>query len=189
MSYIKVESISVPNFKSKASLGLSKKITFIMYNETMSVFNNEGPGWVSLKPVTIKQRVKNGFGSSPILNRKRGNLGLKGGIIEKPTKDSAIVGVRKGIEYAAIHQFGGIINRQPYSSSVFLRTDRKGKLLRQKNHNKLTVFAKKTHKLKVERKFTSTGYAIVIPQRKYLEFTPIIRDRITEIVNRHFTKK
>lgn len=174
MSFIKIETQKLPNSDSTKtnSLELSKRLTHTMHLHTMEVFDQEGPGWTPLKARTIKQRIREGFGESPILDRKRGNLGLRGGIVEAPSNTEAVVGVRAGIKYALIHQFGGVINRVVKAGSVRLRTNKKGDLLRQKDYKNLAVFGKKKHKLAKEVKYEGgKAYQVKIPQRKYLFFT------------------
>lgn len=70
--------------------------------------------------------------------------------------------------YAAIHQFGGKIDRLAFSSTLRLRTDKGGTLLRQKDHSHLAVFAKASHKLAVTRRYTVQAHAITMPARPFL---------------------
>lgn len=184
MSFIKVETkkLPVPDKGISNSLELSKRLTHAMYLNTMEVFDQEGPGWTPLKARTIKQRVREGFGEGPILDRKRGNLGLRGGIIESPSKTEAVVGVRAGIKYALVHQFGGIINRVVKAGSVRLRTNKKGDLLRQKDYKNLAVFGKKKHKLAKEVKYEGgKAFQINIPQRKYLFFNDALITKLKTV--------
>jgi len=74
--------------------------------------------------------------------------------------------------YAAIHNFGGPITRKPFESSVRLRTDAKGNLLRQGTEGlkaNLAVFAKSSHKRAAERKYSSAGYTINMPKREFMK--------------------
>ena len=71
--------------------------------------------------------------------------------------------------YAAIHQFGGTIQRAPYSTKVRHRTDAKGNLLRTAAFNgKGLVFAKDKQKRAKERWFEVKAYSIKIPARPFL---------------------
>lgn len=70
--------------------------------------------------------------------------------------------------YAAIHQFGGPINKLAFSSTLRLRTGKGGALLRQKDHAHLAVFAKATHKQAVQRRYTVGAHTINMPARPYL---------------------
>ena len=169
---------------------LSRKLTHAMLIHTEEVFDKEGPGWTPLKAKTRKQRVRQGFGEGPILDRHRGWKGLRRGIIEAPTSTKAIVGVRTGILYALIHQIGGVINRVTKPGSVWLRTTgKKGKLKRQKGYPNLAVFKKKKNKLGKEVKYEGgKQYQIVIPQRKYLFFSDDLLKKLGEIAS-DFLKK
>lgn len=169
---IKIGSTLPPN-------DLTKDISKTMYDSTMDVFAQEGPGWTPLSKRTLKQRLAQGFGAGPVLDRKRGRLGLKGGIIEAYDDSKAIVGVRAGIPYARIHQLGGTITRYPYSSTVALRKTKEGK----------TRFAKKTHKQKREVRFTvSKAFTINIPARPYLVFTAALKKSILNIAKNYFKR-
>lgn len=182
MSFIRIEGISIPKFKEKPAIELSKQLSHSMYNDVMENFAQQGPGWAPLKPATKKQRLRQGFGEAPILDRKRGNLGLRLGVIESATNDNAIVGVREGVPYARIHQLGGTITRHPFSSWVHLRTNKAGKLLKQTSYPNLARFSRKKHKQKVTRKFTSKGYSIVIPARPYMRFTEELKEKLKRVV-------
>ena len=70
--------------------------------------------------------------------------------------------------YGPIHQFGGTINRAAFSSTLRLRTGKGGALLRQKDHSNLAVFAKKSHKKAVERRYTVGAHTITMPARPFL---------------------
>ncbi len=147
----------------------------------METFEQEGPGWPPLKPRTKKQRLAQGFGEGPILNRKKASgLGLRLSIIEKSTEDKAIVGVPKHADiekYAAIHQFGGRIVRVTKPGKVRLRKNKAGR----------TVFAKKTHKRAREvNKSFGKRYTIHIPARPYLKFTAQLLQDIKKIAKDFF---
>lgn len=159
---------------SRPTSELTKTISKLMYDHTQDAFKNEGPGWTPLSKRTVRQRISQGFGEGPILDRKMARQGLRLGIVENNTATKAEVGPRKGILYAAIHQFGGVINRIVKPGKVSLRTDRKGKLLRNKDYKNLAIFAnKKTHKLKKVIEYSGgKPFKITIPQRKYLFFSP-----------------
>lgn len=72
------------------------------------------------------------------------------------------------VVYARIHQLGAKIDRLAFSSTLRLRTGKGGALLRQKDHANLAVFAKKTHKNAVEKRFTMGAHSITMPARPYL---------------------
>ncbi len=85
--------------------------------------------------------------------------------------------------YAAIHQFGGEINKAAQSRMVRHRTDAKGNLL--KNKNGLLVFAKDKHKRAVTRWFEQGAHKIDMPARPYLGINEDDEENIIDIVNAH----
>lgn len=91
---------------------------------------------------------------------------LLGSISYKANNNGAEWGSNK--VYAAIHQFGGKINRLAFSWILRLRTNKGGVLLRQKDHAHLAVFAKASHKQAVTRRYTVDAHAITMPARPYL---------------------
>lgn len=91
---------------------------------------------------------------------------LRGSISHKSNASGAEWG--SNMVYAAIHQFGGKIDRLAFSSTLRLRTGKGGALLRQKDHSHLAVFAKASHKKAVERRYTVGAHAITMPARPYL---------------------
>lgn len=81
------------------------------------------------------------------------------------------VEVRATMAYSAIHQFGGQIERAPFSMRVRHRTDAKGNLLRSQIMNgKGLIFAKDTHSATRVRTrwFEVAAHTITIPARPYL---------------------
>ena len=180
----KLEEKSIKIESSLPTDQLTQQISKAMYDSTMNVFDQEGPGWTPLKQRTIKQRLSQGFGEGPILNRKRGRLGLKGGIIEASSGTKAIVGVRSGIPYARIHQLGGTINFAA-RSETFKRT----------KHTKDTKKYKKGQFKKLPKDFgfrelgkglSFKAFSITIPARQYLIFTQQLKDEILSIAKNYF---
>ncbi|CDM42393.1 phage virion morphogenesis protein [Ectopseudomonas oleovorans] len=139
--------------------------------QTELAFQDEGPGWPQLKPATVKARARTGRGAHPILQVSNA---LARSITSQAGADFAQVG--SNMPYAAIHQFGGTIERAPYSGKLRLRTDRKGQLLRRGKNGKLVTFAKekgpRAHKNYVERRYEVKAHKIEIPARPYLPVTP-----------------
>lgn len=77
--------------------------------------------------------------------------------------------VKATVPYAAIHQFGGTIQRAPASMPVRHRTNAKGELLRTKGFNgKGLIFAKAQHKRALTRYFEVQAYSIQMPARPFL---------------------
>lgn len=150
-------------------------------SETMQNFEAQGrPSWVPLQATTVAARTKNERRSKFVGPKKPGSVlsilqesGLLASSISTDYGDDfAMVGANT--PYAAIHQFGGTINRQPYSTKVRLRTDAKGNLLRQGADGKLAVFAKQkgsdAHKRYRESEHKVDAFSIKIPDRPYLPF-------------------
>ncbi|WP_175845147.1 phage virion morphogenesis protein [Burkholderia arboris] len=123
------------------------------------------PKWLGLSPKTIKRRKDGGTGT--ILNDKGR---LVGSITDAWDATSARVGTN--VVYAAIHQFGGTIQRHPMSGYVRLRKGRDGMIMRQADHPHLAVFAKNDHKRVKVVKWTRTqGWTIKIPARPFFILT------------------
>jgi len=91
---------------------------------------------------------------------------LLGSISYRANQSGAEWGTNK--VYGAIHQFGGTINKLAFSSTLRLRTGKGGALLRQKDHANLAVFAKKSHKRAVGRRYTVGAHTITMPARPFL---------------------
>jgi phage gpG-like protein len=88
--------------------------------------------------------------------------------------DGSSAGVATNNAYAAIHNFGGDIERKPYSSTTRLRTDAKGNLLRQGSEGlkaNLAIFAKSSHKRTRDYFRFSMGYRIHMPQREFMKIS------------------
>lgn len=174
----KVELQGVANLKRRIAAMIERgrnvrplmaEISEILYDEVMENFAAQGrPKWQGLAASTKKRYAQKGYSLEPTLDRRAG--GLASSIQTFATASAAGVGTNK--TYAAIHNFGGEIKRWPFSSSVRLRTDGKGGLLRQGGSGNLAVFAKRGHKRAVERRFTSAGWTIRMPQREFMKTSP-----------------
>lgn len=138
-----------------------------MWGAVEENFAQQGrPRWLGLKPSTVKRR-RGEAGSEKILTRS-GHLASSFSKIH----DAAMARISTNVVYAAIHQFGGSIQRHPMSGLVRLRKDRNGMLLRQADHPHLAVFAKSGHKRVKVVKWTRTqGWTIKIPARPFLVLT------------------
>ena len=183
MGSFKLETKKIALSGKKADNSLGAALASRMLLHVQETFEQEGPGWTPLKAKTRKQRVAEGFGEGPILNRKRTDS-LRRNIVSNYSEDQVVVGVKASVKYAKIHQFGGIINRVVKAGSVWLRTTgKKGKLSRQKNYPNLAVFKKGKNKLGKEVKYKGgKNYQIVIPQRKYMFFTDKLMDDLKRTV-------
>lgn len=147
-----------------------RAIVEVLRHNTMQNFADQsGP---SGKWEPFKNPPKRKTRTNPKLLRDTGRLANS--ITPAFSADSAQIGTN--VIYAAIHQFGGDIRRDPFAGSVRLRTDRKGNLLKRGN---LATFAKKDHKQAVTRTFNSAGFTIAMPARPYL---PFIGNRLQDSV-------
>jgi len=135
-------------------------IASIMHSEVEANFQAGGrdPQWPE------SERVKKHGGQTLIDSAQ-----LISSIQEFVTGSSTGVSTNKA--YAAIHNFGGDIERKPHHGSVRLRTDAKGNLLRQSGNNNLAVFAKSSHKRAMEKSFSSEGWIIHMPQREFMKIS------------------
>jgi phage gpG-like protein len=130
-----------------------------------------GQAWLALSKRTIAQRRKGS--SKPLLDSGR----LRDTITPRLVGADA-VHVGTNVLYAAIHQFGGVIQHHPQSRLVRLRKRADGR----------TVFAKNSHKRAITKFGTNTtGWSVRIPARPYLatterglprEYGEIIRDQL-----------
>lgn len=141
-------------------------------------FESEGrPRWPSLRPSTIRARARKGKWPGPIL-RVTGQLARS--VTRRATDTEAVVGTNKA--YAAIHQYGGEINRAAGSGTLRLRTGAKGQLLRSSRGG--AIFARAGHKRGVERSFSIGAHKIRIPARPFLKLGPDDLGRIkTDVGN------
>lgn len=145
--------------------------------ETLTNFDRQGrPSWAPLDAATLAKRMKRNKGDS-VLKILQDSGMLASNIVTYHDEDSAMVGANR--KYAAIHQYGGTINRPGGQRKIRLRTDRKGNLERQGGGGRVVderiahgaIFAKKDHKQYREQWVTVDAYKIDIPPRPYLPFS------------------
>ncbi|KAI5914576.1 phage virion morphogenesis protein [Thauera sp. 2A1] len=154
---------------------LMQRIAGVLEHETEANFAAQGrPHWAPHSKATIAARMKRNKGSSVLkILQDRGILASS--ISTAFGDDFAQIGVGGAArDYAAIHQFGGTIDRAPQSRKTRLRTDAKGNLVRQGDEGSAkgrAVFAKDRHKRVRETWNTVGPYQITIPARPYLPFT------------------
>lgn len=150
-------------FMADAS-GAMSLVAGLMMDAVEENFAQQGrPKWLGLSPKTLKRRGQSAADGKILQHTGR----LAASVTPSYDAKSAMVGTH--VVYAAIHQFGGAIQRHPMSGMVRLRTDGNGHLLRQPGHGKLAVFAKNSHKrVKVVRWTRSEGWTIRIPARPFL---------------------
>ncbi|MBN9477406.1 MAG: phage virion morphogenesis protein [Bordetella sp. SCN 67-23] len=153
------------------SAPLFRIIAGILESETEANFAAQGrPAWLPLKKSTLRRRQKRG--SVLMILQDSGRLAAS--VSSTYGDDYAKVGAGGAARaYAAVHQFGGTIERPPYSGVARLRTTSSGALMRQgatgRSRN-LAVFARDSHKRATDRRYTVNGFTISIPARPYLPF-------------------
>ena len=161
-------------------------------NHFRSKTGNDGP-WAPLSKATVARRRKGkGSGSAQIL-RDTGRLmqsvtpaQAEGNIFQ--LEDMSVT-VGTNITYAAIHQFGGVIQRQPAAMTLRHRTNAAGELLRQQGYKNLAVFAKKSHSRARVTEVQRKAYSITIKARPYLWLTEKDEECIGDIFNKWIGKK
>lgn len=159
----------------KSARPLFRSLAQTLEGETEANFAAQGrPSWVPLSAATQKERLARNRGSS-VLKILQDHRTLAASISSYHDDSSAVIGAGgAAAAYAAIHQFGGTIDRPAHSVKTRLRTDRKGNLLRQGTEGRgknLAVFAKDSHKQVREGWATVEAYKVNIPARPYLPFS------------------
>lgn len=114
----------------------------------------DGVAWQPLRPATINARTSKGLTPIQIL-RARGNLA--GSINRLATNDEVRIGTP--VEYAAIHQLGGAIQRAARSAKIYRMKAADGAIGRR--------FVKKK-KANLETDVEIPAYTITIPARPFL---------------------
>ncbi|MBP8283286.1 MAG: phage virion morphogenesis protein [Chromatiaceae bacterium] len=143
-------------------------------NLTHDAFLNEGPGWPQLQPATVKQRGS----AHPILRQSAG--GLAASITHGGDRNSAWVGASK--IYAAIHQFGGTVEHQARTSTVYFRQN-------QRTGQVGNRFVKK-RKSNFAQDVSIGAYSVTLPPRPFLPMlpsgalTPAAHDEVMDILTR-----
>lgn len=131
------------------------------------------PSWVPLSEATKRKRLSRNKGKSVLRILQDSGL-LARSVFSVSDDSSAGIGVPGNtVGYAAIHQYGGTIERPAHSVKTRLRTDARGALLRQGTEGSAkgrAVFAKDSHKRVQEGWGTVDAYSINIPARPFLPF-------------------
>lgn len=118
----------------------------------------------------IQEKRLTGQGPFPV---SEGRLGVRTNRLRSSlrataaqTQDGEVTAtIGTNVVYAAIHEYGGVIERTVKPGSVRLRTDKKGNLLTRGN---LAIFAKRSHKLAKEVSYAGgKQYRIVMPARHW----------------------
>lgn len=134
----------------------------------------DGTPWAPLKPSTIRNRKRRGRSGLAIL-RERGIL--KGSVSYDVTTNGVQIGATA--PYAAIHQFGGTIQKAARTGQIFRRQFADGSLGRQ--------FAKRKNKTSVATDVAIGAHSITIPARPYLGVSPTDIDDIRRLADRWLT--
>lgn len=174
---------------------LFRPLAGMLESVTESNFRAQGrPAWVPLSKATRADRLRRNKGKS-VLSILQDSGVLAKSISSSYGPDFAVVGAGgAATPYAAIHQFGGTIERAPYSVKTRLRTDARGNLVRQGANRNLAVFAKDSHKRARESWSTVDAYKVDIPARPYLPFSgpatdpqlqPEAEVSVLELLQRH----
>lgn len=152
---------------------LFDRIAQALEAETEANFAAQGrPHWAPLAPSTIASRRQRNRGGSVLkILQDRGILASS--ICSEYGPDFALISAGGAARaYAAIHQFGGTIDYVPRSQRIRLRTDRRGKLMRQGSDGSAlgrAVFARergsRAHKLYRQTWHQVDAYQVTIPAR------------------------
>lgn len=142
-------------------------------SETEANFAAGGrPHWVPLSKATKRSK-----GGKSVLQVLQDSGTLAKSIQSNSSFGADFAQIGSNLKYAAIHQFGGVIDVPARQTTVRLRTTAKGALKRQGkdgNLKNLAVFAKQegpnAHKRYVEKTASVDAYRVKIPARPYLPF-------------------
>lgn len=147
----------------------------LLMNSVQENFRREqapdGTPWTPLRPGTIKDRLRARRSAKGILRRSGM---LYGSIAWQLEGDGVRVGASTA--YAAIHQFGGSIDRKARSGTVWHGRLRKGVAGRR--------FAKKTNKTSTATPVQIGAHTITMPARPFLGVSPTDERRILEAAER-----
>lgn len=122
---------------------LMKRVSSDLLDTIEKNFEAEGrpKKWLALARSTIRERTKLGYWPGKILQRRGGAEGLLGS--NMPGYDDTSAWVSNAKEYAAIHQFGGVIHQAERSSLyVQKRYQKTGKKHKKGQFKKGTEFGK-----------------------------------------------
>lgn len=136
-----------------------KDVGQLLMNSVQENFRREqapdGTAWTPLSSATIRSRMRSRRSSKGILRRSGM---LYGSIAWQLEGDEVRVGASTA--YAAIHQFGGTIERKARTGTVWHGRLRKGVAGRR--------FAKKTNKTSTATPVSIGAHKIIMPARPYL---------------------
>ena len=140
-------------------LTIGAEITARTQHRFDTITGPDGEKWKPNKPATSKAK-----GGKPPLTDSGA---LRRQIVPEVSGNSLTVTASQ--PYAAIHQFGGVINRPARTMKVRHETNSKGELLRSALMNgRGLIFAKKSNPQALERSFEAAAYKITIPARPFM---------------------
>jgi len=146
-------------------------------------FDNQGAnvpgGWPALQPSTLKAKQRKN--RALYILRSQGYLAR--GNQSSATTDTAMV--TNNVLYAAIHNYGGIINIGARERLLRHRTNARGELLNNNQYPHLLIFAKNSHKRVREISIMQRAYSIKIPARPFMVLTDYYKYNIFEIIDKH----
>ncbi len=150
-----------------ASLVLLTGVSRTFSNETDP---NTGEKWQPLAATTLLERAKKRYTGSML--KRTGDLAKS--VHPEHDKHSALVGTNK--VYAAIHQFGGQIKRNPRTQILHFRKTVSGQYRFAKKNDKRTKLAMKAN---------VGSYTINIPARPFLGVSRDTMEEILETLRAH----
>ncbi|ARJ70090.1 phage virion morphogenesis protein [Paracoccus contaminans] len=126
----------------------------------------DGAEWAKLKPATIRERERKRFTPIQILTRHT-RSGLRASINLKVGNDQVTIGTPKA--YAAIHQFGGTINKPAREGVIYRHVSWKP----QKLSNRFAPLKgrKEQPKANLAEKVAIKAHEISMPARPFLGFS------------------
>ncbi len=162
--------------KGKPTASLMQKIAGHLeenIHENLQSEGNESPiPWAPLSSKYAKRKAKNPSLVQKILTATGA---MDQSIFQKSSDIEAAAGTNK--IQAALLNYGGVVQHVPRTGSVSFRTDAKGNLLKRRlsdaedDSRYLFVFAKKSHKRKVDYVYTQSAYSVTYKPRPFLYLT------------------
>jgi len=134
----------------------------------------DGAAWQALSPGYLKRKPKN---KDKILVLGAGAVSLSGGLRYQTDGDDLLFGSDR--PYAAIHQFGGKIERQARAATVYFRQGKGGEIGRQFVRKDKSNFAQD---VKVG------PYTITMPARPWLGTSPEDDEQILQRVLKYISQ-
>lgn len=130
----------------------------------------DGTAWTPLKPATVRARARRSRSKLAIL-RDRGLLA--GSINYQATDDEVRVG--SPVEYAAIHQLGGTVQKPARAAKIYRRQTKAGVVGRR--------FVKKS-RANLVTDVTIDAHAVTIPARPFLGVSAVDQKEIFALAER-----